>query len=75
VLRVHNWELHFAILEGPINAAVRIQQDWYIEINLRAHPYEEMWQESQMYLRWMVDRPYLLAGTCPGLCGAVDFQF
>lgn len=54
-LRVNNWKLHFTILEGPINEAVRVQRAWPIIINLRADPYEIMWQESQMYMRWMAD--------------------
>jgi arylsulfatase A-like enzyme len=54
-LRVRNWKLHFTILEGPINEAVRIQRAWPVVINLRADPYEVMWEESQMYMRWMAD--------------------
>ena len=54
-VRVEDWKLHFTILEGPINEAVRIKRAWPIVINLRADPYEVMWQESQMYLRWTVD--------------------
>ena len=54
-LRVNNWKLHFTILEGPINEAVRVKRAWPIIINLRADPYEIMWKESQMYMRWMAD--------------------
>ncbi len=54
-VRVENWKLHFTILQGPINEAVRIKRAWPIVINLRADPYEVMWKESQMYLRWTVD--------------------
>jgi arylsulfatase A-like enzyme len=54
-LRVNNWKLHFTILEGPINEAVRVKRAWPIIINLRADPYEIMWEESQMYMRWMAD--------------------
>ncbi|MEJ2596659.1 MAG: sulfatase-like hydrolase/transferase, partial [bacterium] len=54
-LRVNEWKLHFTILEGPINEAVRVKRAWPIIINLRADPYEIMWEESQMYMRWMAD--------------------
>jgi arylsulfatase len=54
-VRVQDWKLHFTILEGPINEAVRIKRAWPVVINLRADPYEEMWEESQMYMRWMAD--------------------
>jgi arylsulfatase len=54
-VRVENWKLHFTILEGPINEAVRVKRAWPVVINLRADPYEVMWEESQSYLRWMAD--------------------
>jgi hypothetical protein len=33
----------------------RVKRAWPIIINLRADPYEIMWEESQMYMRWMAD--------------------
>ncbi|KPK58527.1 MAG: arylsulfatase, partial [Gemmatimonas sp. SG8_38_2] len=54
-VRVEDWKLHFTILEGPINEAVRIKRAWPVVINLRADPYEIMWEESQRYMRWMAD--------------------
>ena len=54
-VRVRNWKLHFTILEGPINEAIRVKPAWPVLINLRADPYEVMWEESQMYMRWMAD--------------------
>ena len=54
-IRVEDWKLHFTILEGPINEAVRIKRAWPVVINLRADPYEVMWEESQRYMRWMAD--------------------
>ena len=54
-VRVGNWKLHFTIVEGPINEAIRVQRAWPIVVNLRADPYEVMWRDSQMYLRWMID--------------------
>jgi arylsulfatase len=54
-VRVRNWKLHFTLLEGPINEAVRVKRAWPVVINLKADPFERMWEDSQMYLRWMVD--------------------
>ena len=54
-VRVRNWKLHFTLLEGPINEAVRVKRAWPVIINLRADPYEVMWKESQRYMRWMAD--------------------
>ena len=54
-VRVRNWKLHFTLLEGPINEAVRVKRAWPVIINLRADPYEVMWEESQRYMRWMAD--------------------
>ena len=48
--------MHFTLLEEHINEEVRVKRDWPVVINLRADPYERMWQESQMYLRWAVDQ-------------------
>ncbi|TDJ53890.1 MAG: arylsulfatase [Gemmatimonadetes bacterium] len=55
-IRVGNWKLHFTLLEGPINEAVRVKRAWPVVINLRADPYERMWADSQMYMRWMADQ-------------------
>ncbi len=52
-VRVGDWKLHFTILEGAINEAVRVKPAWPVLINLRADPYEVMWEESKMYTRWM----------------------
>ena len=54
-IRVRNWKLHFTLLEGPINEAVRVKRAWPVIINLRADPYEIMWEDSQRYMRWMAD--------------------
>ena len=55
-VRVRNWKLHFTLLEGPISEAVRVKRAWPTIVNLRADPFERMWDESQMYLRWMADQ-------------------
>jgi arylsulfatase len=55
-VRVADWKLHFSILEGPINEAVRVTPAWPVVINLRADPFEKGPIESKMYLRWMADQ-------------------
>jgi len=59
-IRWKDWKLHFALMEGDnIADAVRMVVGWPKIINLRADPYEQAWQESQMYLRWMGDQMWL----------------
>ena len=58
-IRYNNWKLHFAILEGNIASAVRVQTAWPKVINLRADPFERAWHESEMYLRWMAENMWL----------------
>lgn len=58
-VRWENWKAHFAIQEGPINEAIRTTPQWPVIINLKADPYEKMWDESQMYLRWYADNMWL----------------
>jgi len=58
-IRYKNWKIHFAMLEGNIASAVRIQTAWPKIINLRADPFERAWHDSEMYLRWMVDNMWL----------------
>jgi arylsulfatase len=54
-IRYDNWKLHFTLLEGAINTAYRKQPAWPILINLRADPFEQMWKDSAMYIRWFAD--------------------
>lgn len=58
-VRWNDWKVHFARLEGNIANAERTVTGWPTIINLRADPYEEMWAESDMYLRWMADNMWL----------------
>lgn len=58
-VRWNDFKIHFAILEGNITNAVRDVTGWPKIVNLRADPYEEMWKESSMYLRWMADNMWL----------------
>lgn len=58
-VRYNNWKIHFAILEGNIASAVRVQTAWPKIINLRADPFERAWHESEMYLRWMAENMWL----------------
>ena len=54
-----NWKLHFALLEGNITEAVRVQPAWPRVVNLRADPFEKAMNESEMYMRWMADNMWL----------------
>ena len=58
-VRWNDWKIHFAILEGNITDAQRIETSWPIVINLKADPYEHAWEESGMYMRWMADNMWL----------------
>jgi arylsulfatase len=58
-IRYNNWKAHFAILEGNIASAERIQPAWPKLINLRADPFERGWHESEMYLRWMAENMWI----------------
>jgi len=58
-VRWDDWKIHFAVLEGNITDAQRIETSWPAVINLKADPYEHAWEESGMYLRWMADNMWL----------------
>ena len=58
-VRWNDWKIHFAILEGNITDAQRIEPSWPLVINLKADPYEHAWEESGMYMRWMADNMWL----------------
>jgi arylsulfatase A-like enzyme len=58
-VRWNDWKIHFARVEGNIADSERTVTGWPTIINLRADPYEEMWMESEMYLRWMADNMWL----------------
>jgi arylsulfatase len=59
-VRWNDWKVHFAIIEGNIATGERIVTNWPLIINLRADPYEEMWEEGEMgYLRWFADNMWL----------------
>ncbi|MCG7899640.1 MAG: arylsulfatase [Candidatus Thiodiazotropha weberae] len=59
-VRWNDWKVHFATLEGGINTAIRETPSWPLIINLKADPYEIMWQEGKLgYLRWYADNMWL----------------
>jgi arylsulfatase len=58
-IRWQDWKIHFAILEGNIATAIRTVPGWPVIINLKADPYEVMWEESEMYIRWYADNMWL----------------
>jgi len=55
-IRVQDWKIHFATVTGNIATGVRQVPGWPLVINLKADPYERMWQEGTMnYWRWYGD--------------------
>lgn len=58
-LRWNDWKAHFAVVEGPINEAVRFQTAWPMLVNLKADPYEHAQEDSDMFMRWMGDNMWL----------------
>ena len=55
-IRVDDWKIHFATIDGNIATGVRRVAGWPLIINLRADPYEKMPAEGEMgYLRWYAD--------------------
>lgn len=54
-VRWQDWKIHFAILKGGINTAVRETPAWPLIINLRADPYQKGALESEMYLKWYAE--------------------
>jgi arylsulfatase len=58
-VRWNDWKVNFAIFRGNIATGIREVTNWPTIINLRADPYEEMWHESGMYIRWYADNMWL----------------
>ncbi len=55
-IRVQDWKIHFATIDGNIATGARKVTGWPLLINLKADPYEKMWQEAALgYLRWYAD--------------------
>ena len=58
-VRWNEWKVHFALLEGNITNAIRLETAWPKVIHLKADPYEHAWEESELYMRWMGDQMWL----------------
>jgi arylsulfatase len=58
-VRWNDWKIHFAQMIGNITDSTRVVTGWPAIINLKADPYEQAWEESAMYLRWMADNMWL----------------
>jgi arylsulfatase len=55
-IRVQDWKIHFATIDGNIATGTRRIAGWPLIINLRADPYEKGPHEAEMgYLRWYAD--------------------
>jgi len=59
-IRVDDWKIHFATINGNIATGVRSVAGWPLLINLRRDPYERGMVTSNTYNDWFLDRPYLL---------------
>ncbi|MDG9925686.1 MULTISPECIES: arylsulfatase [unclassified Pseudomonas] len=56
-VRVGDWKIHFATVDGNIATGTRKVTSWPLIINLKADPYEKMWEEGSLgYLRWYADQ-------------------
>jgi arylsulfatase len=58
-VRWQDWKVHFAQIDGNIATGIRTTPGWPLVINLKADPYEVMWKESSMYIRWYADNMWL----------------
>jgi arylsulfatase len=58
-IRVRDWKIHFAVLQGDIANGTRQTPGWPLIVNLRADPYERACNQSRMYLRWYADLLWL----------------
>ncbi len=55
-IRVRDWKIHFATLQGNIATGTRSTPSWPLLINLRADPYEKGPSDADLgYLRWYGD--------------------
>ncbi|MEM8679074.1 MAG: arylsulfatase [Planctomycetota bacterium] len=59
-IRVQDWKIHFATMVGNIATGVREVPGWPLIINLKADPYERMWEEGELgYFRWYGDNMWI----------------
>jgi arylsulfatase len=58
-VRWNDWKVHFATIDGNIATGTRKAPGWPVVVNLKADPYETMWHESSMYIRWYADNMWL----------------
>ena len=59
-VRVNDWKVHFATIVGNIATGVRQTPGWPLIINLKADPYEKMWEEGELgYFRWYGDNMWI----------------
>ena len=63
-VRVRDWKVHFALMQGNIALGSRVATNWPIIINLRDDPYEKMHIEGTMgYLRWYAENIWLFVAV------------
>ena len=75
-IRVDDWKIHFATVEGNIATGVRRVAAWPLLINLRADPYEKAPREAELgYWRWYVDNMWTFVpaqGYIKEFLGTID---
>ncbi len=58
-VRWNDWKVNFAAILGNIATGQRIETNWPLITHLKADPYEEAHEESDMYIRWYADNMWL----------------
>jgi len=68
--------IYTSYAQGGSNTAIRKPPSWPLIINLKANPYERMWQEAVLgYLRWYADNMWLfvpIQAKVQGFLGTLD---
>jgi arylsulfatase len=55
-IRVQDWKIHFAVIDGNIATGIRQTPGWPLIINLKEDPFENTWKEGTLgYWRWYAD--------------------
>jgi arylsulfatase A-like enzyme len=60
VRMMDQWKITFTDMSGALPTGWKKSPSWPYVTNLRRDPYERMYTESEMYLRWFGDRMFLM---------------
>lgn len=58
-VRFADWKVHFSTIEGNIPDSERVEKLWPLIVNLRADPYERIWEHATGHSRWAADNIWL----------------